>query len=480
MENWTNLSEKDRIEKIYGKFTIKDFWNWWCGNDIKVMEIRIKNFMIIQQIATQLQLTYSSSGIYVYSDTQLKQVIMLLRRENVTAWFGINPRKKNYNIKGWNVFEGKDTNVQEIKFIMIDIDRIVKNGQATSLDLENCDKLCNLIIERLGTEGFDKNYIKICSGNGVQLIVKLDFGIKLPEVEFDNKIKTFIYNKEYENTKQIIVKGIGQDIIKFSNKYKEELGVEVDKACFNISRVAALPFTKNYKYDGYTWRGIIDLKIGINVGLTDYVLSKEENVEEYKQKNIFVTKSLKSTDRIRKGKLRDNILIKFMLDNDLPYGMINNYLFFQLKCLLRDSGVDLQSEEFKKLHQELENKFKGKLTLNIPDNKFNFDENIINKFCIENMYPSLYPLWPKRTKRLNMLIDDVTWIEIELEKENYVLQEDTGIIDDLEWLKKQLEENKFTNITKFKLFINGCKMKYGEQKTKYYFDNIMKRYLCYI
>ena len=475
---WYNLSEDDRIKKIYSQFTIKDFWGWWSNNEQKYMEVRIKNFDIIKQTAIELQLPFSASGIYVCNDIQLKQVIGKVRNQT-TIWFGVNPRKRNYNLKGWKCFEGKDTNVQEITYITLDIDRIKKEGPANNIDLENCDKLSNLIIERLATQGWGNNYIKICSGNGVQLLVKLDFPIKLPEVEFNNQTKSYIQNNEFDKTKQTIPKGIGQDILRFSRKYIDELGVEVDKACFNISRVCALPFTKNYKYDGFTWRGIIEIQNGINVGLSDYVLSKEEDVEVYKQKNVFTTKALKSNNRIRKGKLKDNILIKFMLENNLPYGMINNYLWYQLKILLRDSGVDFNSEEFKKIHQELENKYKGKFTLNIPDSKFNFDENIVNKYCIENMFPPLYPLWPKRTKRMNMLIDDVTWEDVGLEKENYVLQQDTGIIDDLEWLKKQLEENNFTNIIKFKTFINGCKNKYGEEKTKYYFDNIMKRYLIY-
>lgn len=474
---WYNLSEDERIKNVYSKYTIKDFWDWWSGVEHKVMEVRIKDFKIIKQVGKELNLPFSVSGIYVWNDVQLKQVIGKVRNQT-TIWFGVNPRKRNYNLKGWKVFEGKDVNVQEIDYIILDIDRVRKEGAATSIDLENCDKLANLILERLQTQGWNKNYIKICSGNGLQLLIKLDFPIKLPEVEFDNNTKTYIINNDYDKTKQTIPKGIGQDILHFSRKYIDELGVEVDKACFNISRVAALPFTKNYKYNGFTWRGIIEIKTGVNVGLSDYVLSKEEDIVSYKQKNVFITRALNKNNRIRKGKLKDNILIKFMIENDLPEGMRNNYLWYQVKCLLRDSGFDVTSEEFKNIHKTLEKKY-GSLPTNLPDKKFVFDENIVNKYCIENMYSPIYPLWPKRTKRMNILIDDVMWGEIELIKEIYKLQEGTGIIDDLEWLKKQLEENKLSNITKFIMFINGCKEKYGEGKTQYYFNNIMKRYLTY-
>ena len=473
---WYNLSEEQRIKEVYSKYTIKEFWNWWAGEQQRMMEVRIKDFTLIKELATKYNLPYSSSGIYVCNDEELKFVMGKIR-EKAMVWFGVNSRKKNWNRFGHKSFGGLDANVLELVVLFIDIDRVQKEGTASNLELENCNKLANIILERLATQGWNKNYCKVCSGNGVQLLIKLDFPIKIPEQEFDGKNNVYITNVEYEKIKSLIRSGIGNDILLFCRKYQKDLGVEVDKSCFNISRVAALPWTKNFKYGGFTWRGIIELQTGVNEGFGDYVLSKENNVEVYRSTNLFTKKALNARDRIREGKLIENILIKFMLDNDLPAGMRNNYLWFQVKCLLRDSKYDLKNEEFRKVHVLLEKKY-GALPINLPDNKFTFDENIVNKYCIINSIPPIYPLWPSRTKRVDKQIEDMQWEDKDIVDEAAVLDTTNDIIADLEVLKKQLTDSPH-NRQLFAAFILGCINKYGENTTRYYFDYIMKRYLCY-
>lgn len=477
MVEWYNLSTEERIEKFYRKFTLSDFWDWWAGKEHKVMEVRIKDYTLIKSLAETYNIPYSASGVYVWTDEMLKLVVSQVKNK-ATVWFGVNPRKKNYNKYGFKSFGGSDCNIQEIGFVFIDIDRKIKLGPATNIDLENCDKLANAIIERLQTEGWNKNYIKICSGNGVQLLIKFDFALKLPEIEFNNQYKTYIENKEYNKLKNIIREGIGKDIMRFCRKYENDLQVEVDKSGFNMGRVAALPSTKNFKYDGFTWRGIVELQNGANEGLSDYILSKENDIVVYESKAIFSKKSLNSRDRLIPGKLKNNILVKFMLEHELPYGMINNYLWFSFKCLLRDSKIDLHSEEFQKIHKQIEAKVKGQLPMNLPDERFGFDENIVNKYCIVNLIPPLYPVWPRRTKFINYGINDVTWEQIELQDGILKLSVDTDILQDLEQLKKKLII-EVINADLFRQFVKGCIEKYGEEKTKYYFDYVMKRYLSY-
>lgn len=476
MTEWYNYSITERIEKVYRKYTLSDFWNWWAGTEYKVMEIRIKDFNLIKSLAETYNLPYSASGVYVWTEDMLKLVVSQVKNK-ATVWFGVNPRKKNYNKYGFKSFGGSDCNIEEIGFIFIDIDRKVKVGPATNIDLENCDKLANAILERLQTEGWNKNYIKVCSGNGVQLLIKLDFPLKLPEIEFNSQYKTYIENKDYTKLKSIIREGIGKDIMRFCRKYENELQVEVDKSGFNMGRVAALPSTKNFKYDGFTWRGIVELKNGVNEDFSDYILSKENDIVTYESKSIFSKKSLNSRDRLVPGKLKNNILIKFMLENNLPEGMRNNYLWFQIKCLIRDSKIDIHSDEFVQLHKILESKY-GSLPANLPDVRFNFDENIVNKYCIVNLIPPLYPVWPRRTKFIEYGINDVTWEQIELQNGIVRLSEDSDILEDLEQFKKQLIVGVI-NADLFRQFVKGCIEKYGEGKTKYYFDYIMKRYLSY-
>jgi hypothetical protein len=484
--DWYKLEENERIKEIYTKYSIKDFLEWWTDKEIKVMEVRIKDYPLIKIVSKKLNLPYSPSGVYIWNELQLK-LVMKEVRDRATIWFGVNSRKQNWNKFGKKSFGGTDNHIKQIDLLFIDIDRIEKNGPANRIDLENCDKMAELILERLSTQNWNKNYCKICSGNGVQLLIKFDIPIKLPDVIYINKSGNvndgyFELNEEFEKLKRLILEGVGKDILKFSKKYAKDLNVEVDKSCFNIGRVAALPFTKNFKYGGFTWRGIIKLENGINDGLSDYVLSKELDVEAYNAKKLFYSnKTISHTDLIRPGKIKEHKLIKFMLENELPYGMINNYLIFQLKCLLRDSKIDLNSKEWKEIHKQLEIKVKGNISMNIPDNKFGFDENIVNKYFIINEIIPIYPIYPNKTKKLNMKIDNFKWEDIDKYDliKNIQLSEEHEILEDIVVFRKQLIESDMNNVDKYAAFLRSCIQKYGEKTVKYYFDYVMLKLLSY-
>ena len=272
----------------------------------------------------------------------------------------------------------------------------------------------------------------------------------------------------------------GKDILKFTRKYKDELQVEVDKSCFNIGRVAALPYTKNFKYGGFTWRGIVEMKNGVNEGLSDYILSKEIDIKTYNQRTVFNTRALQRRDLLKPGKLEQNELINFMLTHDLPQGMRNNYLWFQVKCLIRDSKIDVNSDEFRKLHKKLEQKH-GILPANIPDKRFTFDENIVNRYFFENLIKPIYPVYPKRTKRLNLMIDKLKWEDINiLDMKKIKWEESNNIMEDIVAFKEVLtENNKEDNAEYYAYFLRRCIEKYGEKITRYYFDNVMLKLIMY-
>lgn len=477
---WYKLEEDVRIKEVYSKYSLQDFWDWWCGDEKKVMEVRIKDFNTIKEVAEKYNLPFSASGIYVWNINMLK-LVMKEVRDKTTIWFGINSRKKNWNRFGFKSFGGTDYNVSEIDVLFIDIDRVHKDGPATQRDLENADKLSNLIIERLGTQGWNKNYIKICSGNGVQLLIKLDIPLRMPEVDFIKQDKTGYYqnNDEFNKLRRLIPEGIGKDIVKFSKKFKD-LEVEVDKSGFNIGRVAALPYTKNFKYNSFTWRGILEIKTETNEGFSDYILSKEDDIQQYTQKEVFTSKAIKRRDLISLDKIKDNILIKYMLENKLPEGMRNNYLWFQVKCLLRDSNIDIHSKEFKDVHNILEAKH-GSLPTNLPEKRFTFDEHIVNKYFFVNLIPPIYPVYPKRTKRINMLIDDFKWEERDIfsYKNNNKYGNGVDIFEDINEFKKQLVEGDASNKDRYANFLKYCEEIYGEETTKYYFDYAMFKLLSY-
>jgi len=476
--NWFDLSESDRVSQVYSKTSIKQFWDWWSDGG-SVMEVRIMDVNLIKFVAKQVGIPWSFSGVYVSNDVELKKVIGLVR-DKATVWFGIQPRKKNWSKVGFKVFEGKDTHVESLKYLFIDVDRVVKEAPASCDELHNTDILANHILDRLGEQGWNKSYMKICSGNGVQILVKLDFPIKLPEVVYDDEHNGFISNGDFEDHKKLISHGIGMQLNKFCKQFKDDLGVELDTSVFKLSGVGALPVTKNIKYNTFRWRGVIEVKDGENTGLTDYILSVKEDIKKYRENKVFKTGGVIITKhRLREGRLEQNDLIKFMLNTDFPNGGINNTLWFQLKVLLRDSKIDLGGDEFMSIYSRLKLKHNRTFTLNLPSDEFDFDENIVNRFCIDNLIPPLYKLWPTKIKYVNMELKTLSWGSHLFFKEVMSLPSDTDLLVDLKFCKDQLVVGDYNNVVRVSYFVNGLIEKYGEEKAKYYFNYLFERFFNY-
>ena len=478
---WYEKNQEERISEYFSKYTIKDFLTWWQNSTKNVMEIRIMDYLVIQQIAKELHLAYSRSGIYIQTEYELKQVIRHIRANNVIAWFGINPRKRSLNNYGNKTFGGKDVNVESLNFIFIDIDRINKIGEATSDDLKKADALSSKILERLKAYNWDERYLKICSGNGVQLIIALDVPIKMPNQVYDLESKSYDIDEEFEQLKGLVRAGIGHEILTFCKKYKDEFNVIVDKSVFNISSVASLPFTKNFKYGGFTWRGILDMKSGENKGLSDHCLLKVKNVKQWKQQDVFINHKTNHKNLIKSDELFDHPLVKFMLDNNLPHGQINNLLWMQMKCLLRDSKLTLKDDNVKELHKQMQKKYNDVFPMNIPDKKYQFKEDMINRYCANNLIPPLYPLNKLRVIKEPFNIEGLDWNMRIYHNDEYVL-EGEDIFDDMKLLKKKLIDVTVKNgkgyyTTLVYRFINACVKKYGEDQAKYFFQHWLERYV---
>ena len=477
MTEWWELSEEARIKEFYSKYTISDFFNWWSGNSNELMEVRIKDYPLIKEVAEKLSIGYGISGVYVNNGDDLRRVIALVR-DKATVWCGINPRKYNWGKFGKKNLAGDMHHVKSINFLFIDIDRIIKLTQAANNELHNANILADKILEKLGQHGFANNYCKICSGNGVQLLIKLDYAIKMPEVEYDLTTKTYKPSFEFEQHTSLIKAKIGKQLLNFSNRFKEELGVTLDRACFNIAGVGALPATKNYKYGGYTWRGIVEIKAdGENIGLTDYIMQGTEAVIK---ENIFAKpKKISNVDMLIKGKLREHPLVKFMLQK-LPPGEPNNKLFFSFKCLVRDSKIDITSEEFMQLHKDIETAWNDKLTLNMPERKFTFSRNTVNSYCVDNLIPPIYPLWENRIGKRPVKIENITFDAAMMSTQPLLpLLANTTIEEDMNMFDGMLKDNDYGNIDLYAQFIKACMNKYGEQKIKYYVQYVFPRFFCW-
>lgn len=484
---WFEYNTEERIKQVYSKYTIKDFWDWWSGGEPKVMEVRIRDYALIKQLVNKYKFPYSSSGVYVNDAQQLKTVIAYVR-DKATVWMGINERKKNYSPNSkWRTYSGgprggsSDDNINSISFVFIDIDRKTKIKPASNKELENCDILANKILERMASNGWNKSYAKICSGNGVQLLFKLDEPIKIPLRKFNSEKRCFEYSEEFERLKILVKQGIGASIRRFCKRFEDELMVEVDASALNINRVCALPATKNYKFDSFQWRGIVELETEKNVGLSDYIMSHMTNLNMFKEQNVFV-KSREILDRnliIKPGHLRENPIAKIFLDYDLPAGETNNKLWFQLKVLLRDSKFDMNGDEFREFHRDLEIKQKGRYTTNLPTKNFSFNKNTVNSFCINAGIKPIFKVLEHRNSLRNVKLEEMQWGIHKLSVETMKLDTITDIKEDMNILAKKLIEGDNNNIRVVASFTKGCIEKYGEERTKYFMENLFERYFCF-
>jgi len=159
--------------------------------------------------------------------------------------------------------------------------------------------------------------------------------------------------------------------------------------------------------------------------------------------------------------------------------MINNKIWFSLKVLLRDSNFDLSSNEFIKFHKLLEKKYNGNFTLNMPEKKYKFNEMVINRFCVEYCMPLLYKLYSDRSKKLDMKLEKIDWNTINTFSKNKIILEGADIWEDMESFKKTLIKGNWKNIDNVADFTKACIVKYGEEKTKYYFDTLFYDYFTF-
>jgi hypothetical protein len=498
-KNWIDcINDQERIDNCYKNYTISEFWDWWADGKERIMEIRIKkNFSLIKQIAQTLNIPKSASGVYVKNSVELKEVIKLANQSKTTIWYCPQPKKKNYieknDINGWYInnkykeYAGDDHHVSEIAFLFLDIDRIIKNDRcATNEELVATYKATTeIILNNLGEQDW-KDYCVICSGNGIQVLVKLDVPIKIPECEFDIKTEMFIETNEYKNYKELIRKGIGAQLSSLLDKNKIMFGCEIDNSVFKLSMPAALPNSKNFKYDTFRWRGIVYMnkdKNIINEGFADYCYKFIDDIKQFKKDNLFtgpVYKIISAEKRIKPGQLMNNPLVQLMMNNDFPNGGINNTLWCHMKCLLRDSNFNLQSEEFLEFYRYIKRKHRREFTLNYPSMEIGFNESVINNCCIKHLIPPPYTLWEYKNKNIKLFdfttfsMNDIKYCfdKIELKHED--------ILDNMKAAKEQLKIIPATDKYKYMLMlVKSLINKYGLDKTKFYVEHAFDRFFNY-
>lgn len=413
MCEWYEFEGLDRIKNVYKKHSLQDFFNWWNDEKNQVMEIRFQEWKYADECSKLFFVQKHKQSVFIDNHEKLIKIVKYFSK-HTTMWFGVNPKKKTLNKYGKNKYNDLDIGISKIKHIFIDIDRKQKNGPATKQDLMQADFLANKILEQLSLQNFDKNYMKICSGNGLQLIIKLDIPILLPNAEFDEIIEKYIETLLFKEIKKTIKEGIGKVLINYSAKIGkqyledcgEEFNAEVDTTCFNIGRVGALPYSFNFKHNTMIPRGIVEIKnTGNNEGLTDYL---KQLFEEKKQR----TKTIKHNNesliclseeyRLKENQLKKNTLIQLMLEHEFPNGGINNTLWYSLKILLHQSGITHNNHEYIKLHERLkkihnrtftdnglEEEYKNNYNGSIKIDDINFVPTTVNKYLRLNKIKKL-------------------------------------------------------------------------------------------
>jgi hypothetical protein len=431
-KKWYEYGLKERYEKIYSKYSIKEFFKWWIGDDEdSFMEIRYDDWKIVKFCNESLNFINNKNSLFINKDWQLEKLIKI-SRDKSTLWFGINPRRFLPHIG----ISGKDININKLKFLFVDIDRVEsnKNGPATNEDLMNADFLANQLLEELGKAGFNKNYVKICSGNGLQLLIKLDVPINIPKPIYNEERGVYSEEQNFIDAKQIIQKGIGKILPTFSNKFKEDYKVEIDKTGFNIGRVGALPYSFNRKYEKHLPRGIVEFKTNEeNIGFSDYLNNiYEDSSSRTKVSSSFKTKTpivMSEEYKIINNELSKNMIVDLMLNYKFPNGGINNTLWYGIKILLHSNGINNRSEEYIKIHHLLmsihnrsfsENGLEERYTNNddgpLKISDINIVPGMINKYLRFNKIQSIkdnivayhkpiFPVSPNGKKKQKITID---------------------------------------------------------------------------
>ncbi len=450
-------------------------------NKDKVWCMSILNYKISKAIAMKYHLPYGLESIFIKNFDELYKVVNEINKRKVSSFFRINPQRKSYykNSK-FPVYNSTYYGIEEISNILIDIDRIEKNGPASVEELLKLSEFSNLILKELNKINIHR-WMKICSGNGIHIIIPLDEGIYIPLPQYDAMNKIYVKDELFEKYTVLLKKTFYEKLFKkFNTKsYREKYNAEIDEACWKLTSGCAIPYTYNVKY-GKQLRYIVNSYDGSNEGLADAIFNQLENLSlPVYNKDKIKFSNLKNEFKLNLKNLENCRLVKFLLSGKLPSGMRNNYLIFQLKLLLKDNNISFNEPLVKKLFMKI-NKIQGdNFAWNIPDEKYHFNPEVVNKYCILNRLPLLYDVMYDRKKVRDIDEYILDWSNY---KKQYIPNEyvykfdnDSGLFDDLRVINKRYNENP--DIMVLYGMIKGLEDKYGSDDSRFILENYIKYYI---
>lgn len=467
--NWFELPLKTRYKEVYSNFSIKDFYDFWKGEEGDFLELRFSDMDLAKEVSKKYHVKRNLTNVYVNNPLLIKNIIRDYRKKD-NIWFGVNPKRKVINRFGSYNFTGKDVGIKSINHLFIDIDRKTKDGVATKKDLFDADFVANKLLEELGKEGFNNSYCKICSGNGLQLLIKLDIPFLIPMPEYDSLNNAYKKDSLYLNQKDIIRNGIGKILPNFSKKISEGINAEIDDKCFNMGRVAAMPHTFNFKHGKIVPRGLITIQNSkTNKGLSDYLKKVYDERKDNKDINTLTTdiKPVQLTKEysIEKNNLDKNVLFTLLKNHKFPNGGINNTLWFSTKILLHANKVTNSDRDYISLHSKLKNihdrgfsdnglepRYKGVFNGDIKKDSINSVPFIVNKYLRTNKikrisdgklfyHKPLFDVHPKGMVSQNIFINNIKNLKcVDNDVSLKLTNDNIDFVSDLKLLYKNVDD----------------------------------------
>jgi hypothetical protein len=444
------INSKNKELDFYSKFSFDEVWNF-INPDNLYYEIRIKGkskeekvFNYIRDLAKLIKAPYHWTGVFITTKEQFKKACYFGIKNKLTMYLSVQPKRKSFHSKEKikiKKYNGEKQSELGFYNIFLDFDP-TKKLKALGEDTEN---ECYKVARHFLNENTNiKKYIFICSGHGIQLRIPLDTPIMFPVDKYDEN-NCFIEDTEtatYFSLMKIALKDI-------CLKYSTDL-VSIDISGLEVSRVGRLPFSKNFKKEPYKSCGVIEIvNNDINHGLHDYIMSfYNKNLVFMTTREIYKNKQIAEQFLCDENNIRNTPLIKLLLKKELPSGDRNRVLFFQLKVLLKNCGINTKSEKITQLIRDIERVQKDTIALNDPGDVL-FNPNAIINYCVNNKIPPIYPvLYDKITKR--QVKDE--WFDININKIH-----DKKIILDINILSsiyKNINKENLNNIYLLKLEIN--------------------------
>jgi hypothetical protein len=373
---------------------LKLFYDWLQEGRPKILEARLPDYKVIQYLGQKYGLqTSHSGGVFFKSYEDLEKIMTVAK--STTIWLKPNPKKKALSPKSdKKILDGYDTNVESIAFVVIDIDRKHKETEvATESELKIIKEFVDKDLRPHMEEAGLIDYAVIYSGNGFHVIIRLDEEIILPECAFDLEQKIYLPDLNFEKYKALIRKTIGHHLIsKYHTKeYRKKYNIEIDEKPLMLNGGCAIPLTYNFKSNPPRQRRLIYLAQGKrNYGMASELISNLEKIDVF-QRTGKNNQLLDVRYKVSYDNMYQNPIIKALLGGQLPAGNRNNMLIFALKCLLQQSGLDLNDKRIRHLHARIQQVQQTKFPFNPTSAHFAFHPNVVNNYCMINLLPLLYP-----------------------------------------------------------------------------------------